>query len=198
MKRLSVAVLVATMWLVPAGSSSPARAISKGETFSALAILPLGAAPRMVGAGSTVNITIYISSYTSDEDAHKYEALLLDSGPDALLKAIEKADTIGRVSMTGRVGQFELKLIRSQPVEGGRRIIAVSDRPLGFLEAFNNDRSTDYRYGILELDLETKGDKEKGTGLLIYAAKVKISDDNRISIENYGIEPARLTGVRRL
>jgi hypothetical protein len=198
MKRLLVAVLVAATWLVPAGSASPARAVAKGETFSALAILPLGATPHMVGAGSTINVTIHINGYTSDQDAHAYEALLLDSGPDALLRAVEKADDIGRVSMTGRVGQFELKIIRSQPVEGGRRIIAISDRPIGFLEAYENGRSTDYRYGILQLDLETKGDKEKGTGLLIYAAKVEMDKAGRISIENYGIEPARLVGVRRL
>jgi hypothetical protein len=198
MKRLLVAVLLASAWLVPAGAASPARVTAKGETFSALGVLAAGAGPRVVGPGSTVNLTIYINGYTSDEDAHRFEALLADSGPDALFEAIEKADTIGRVSVSGHVGQFELKLIRSQPVEGGRRIIAVSDRPIGFLEAYYGNRSRDYRFGILELDLETKGEKEKGSGVLIYAAKVKIDDNNRLSIENYGIDPVRLTAVRRL
>src|SRR5436190_471046 len=107
MKRTLIAVLVVSTWLVPTGSASSARVTAKGETFSALAILPCGG---VRGAGSTVNITVYISGYTSDTEAHQYASLLADSGPDALLKAIGKADTLGRVSTTGHVGQFQLKI----------------------------------------------------------------------------------------
>lgn len=38
--------------------------------------------------------------------------------------------------------------------------------------------------------------KEEGAGELIYAAKVKL-DGKKVEIENYGVEPARLQGVRK-
>jgi hypothetical protein len=197
MKRFIVTSLLVAACVVPAPPRFDAEAAA-GERFSALAVLPAGAGRRMVGAGRTANVDIYISAYTNDEDTKRYAALLLDSGPESLLKAIQKADTLGRVSLTGRVGQFELKLVRSHPTGNGRRIIAVSDRPIGFLEAYNSGRSMDYTFGILQLDLESNGNDEEGAGVLIYAAKVKVLEGNKIEIENYGVDPVRLQGVRRL
>jgi hypothetical protein len=179
---------------------APAQADKpRTEKFSALAYMPSGGGRAMVGAGATANIDLYIKRYTPDHEAKVLGGLLLESGPDELLKALEKADSIGKVTLTGRVGFYDLKLIRSRRTETGRRIIAVGDRPIGFLEAYVSNRSRDYEFGILQLDLkrDSKG-REKGQGTLIYAAKVKVLNGKRLEIENYGIEPIRLMGVRQL
>ena len=171
----------------------------KREKFGALAYLPSGAGPAMVGAGARANVDINISSYTDDAEAKRMAGLLLESGPDALLKALEKAKSIGKITLTGRVGFYDLKLIRSHKIPGGRRIYAVGDRPIGFLELYAGNRSTDYPFGILQLDLKTneKG-KEEGEGSLIYSAKIKVLDGKTIDVEAYGIQPIRLMGVRKL
>ncbi|MCI0660439.1 MAG: hypothetical protein L0220_05135 [Acidobacteria bacterium] len=174
------------------------------ETFSALAYLPAGAGPRMVAPGASVNVTIYINRYSTDAEAKQLAQALLSGGQDAVVKALEKMKTIGKVTTTGRVGFFDLKFIRTRPLdEGGRRIIAACDRPIQFLEAYNSGRSMDYKIGIVELILKDKGEhdgkkKEEGEGMLIYAAKVKVIEGNKIEIENYGVEPAKLMGVRKL
>ena len=174
--------------LVP---SFPVQAVASGEKFSALGV-------RMAGAGGTMNLDIYIDSYTSDDDTQEYAKTLVESGSNALLKSLEKAKSIGKVQLVRRVGFFDLKLIRSRPIEGGRRIIGVCDRPIQFLEAYAGSRSLDYTFGILILDLKTKENgKEEGVGQLIYAAKVKL-DGKTVEIENYGVEPLRLQGVRKL
>src|SRR5690348_4241591 len=77
----------------------PAQAADKGEQFSALGFLPAGAGPRMVGAGATMNLNIYVDSYTSDADTQEYAKLLIEGGSDALLKALEKAKSIGKVQL---------------------------------------------------------------------------------------------------
>ena len=171
----------------------------KKEKFGALAYLPAGGGPAMVGAGARANVDLYLNSYTNDADAKALAATLLEGGDDALLKALEKRKAIGRISLTGRVGAYDLKLIRSHRIEGGRRIYAVGDRPMGFLEVYVSNRSRDYPFGILQLDLKTneKG-KEEGTGALVYAAKIKVLEGKSIEIESYGIEPVRLMGVRKL
>jgi hypothetical protein len=176
---------------------TPVNAVAKGEQFSALLFLAAGAGMRGVGAGSTANLNIYIDQYTSDAEAQDLAKVLLDGGSDALLKRLEKADRIGKVQLVRKVGFFDLKLIRSRPIEGGRRIIGVCDRPIQFLEAYVGGRSQDYTFGVVILDLKTnKKGKEEGVGQLIYAAKVKVEDRN-VEVENYGIEPARLQGVRK-
>ena len=153
----------------------------------------------MVGAGARANVDIYINSYTDDAEAKQLAGLLVESGPDALLKALEKAKSKGKITLSGRVGFYDLKLIRSHQIPGGRRIYAVGDRPIGFLELYAGNRSTDYPFGILQLDLKTneKG-KEEGEGALIYSAKVKVLNGKTIDVESYGIQPIRLMGVRKL
>jgi len=182
-------------------SVTPAQEKSqpKKEKFGALAFLPSGAGPAMVGAGARANVDLFVHSYTSDEEAKSLAALLVQQGPDALLKALEKAKSIGKITLTGRVGFYDLKLIRSHRTADGRRIYAVGDRPVGFLEAYVRNRSMDYPFGILQIDLKRKENgKEEGEGSLIYSAKIKVLDGNQIDVESYGIAPIRLMGVRKL
>jgi len=171
----------------------------KKEKFGALAYLPSGAGPAMVGAGARANVDLFVNSYTSDEEAKSMAALLVQAGPEALLKALEKAKSKGKITLTGRVGFYDLKLIRSHRTPEGRRIYAVGDRPIGFLEAYAMNRSMDYPFGILQIDLKRKEDgKEEGEGALIYSAKIKVLEGNSIDVESYGIAPIRLMGVRKL
>lgn len=192
--------VIALVLLKPApAQEQPKTEKPKSEKFGALAYMPHGAGPAMVGAGARVNVDLYVKSYTSDEDAKALAATLMEGGADALLKKLEDAKSIGKITMTGRVGFYDLKLIRSHRTEQGRRIYAIGDRPVGFLEAYANNRSRDYPFGILQLDLKrnSKG-KEEGSGALLYSAKIKVLNNNTIDVESYGIGPIQLMGVRKL
>ena len=137
--------LIATLLLmiVALALSIPAPAQNKSEKFSALAYLPSGAGPAMVGAGARVNVDLWIDSYTSDADAKVMAGALVEGGSPALLKQLEKAKAIGKIRLTGRVGFYDFKLIRSHQTAEGRRIYAVGDRPVGFLEVYAGNRSLD-------------------------------------------------------
>jgi hypothetical protein len=178
---------------------SGASTIQKQEKYSALAHLPSGAGRAMVGAGATANLDLYINGYTSDQEARRLAGILVESGPDALLKQLEKAESIGKIRLSGRVGFYDLKLIRSHRTENGRRIYGVGDRPVGFLEGYYGGPSRDYEFGILQLDLKqnSKG-REEGTGTLIYAAKIKLLDGKSIDVETYSNSGINLLGVRKL
>jgi hypothetical protein len=190
---MGVAGCLLCLCLAGASGRTPAHGEKqKSEQYSALAYLTSG-------AGVTTNVDLYIDSYTTNEEAKTLAGVLLDSGPDALLKALEDGKRKGKIRMTGRVGFYDFKLVRSWPTETGRRIIAVGDRPITFLEAYTSSRSKDYKFGILMVDLtKDKKGKEKGEGVLIYAAKVKVLEGNKLDIENYGVSPVRLMGVRQL
>lgn len=191
----ALAIVALVLWIpAPAQEQKP-----KSEKFGALAFMPHGAGPAMVGAGARVNVDLYVRSYTSDEEARSLAGALLEGGSEALLKRLEDAKSIGKITITGRVGFYDLKLIRSHQTQEGRRIYAVGDRPVGFLEAYVNNRSRDYPFGILQLDLKRneKG-REEGTGALIYAAKIKVLDGKTIDVESYGIDAIKLLGVRKL
>jgi hypothetical protein len=195
---LACCVLFGCALSIPTLSTAQEKAKPKKEKFWALAYMPSGAGPAMVGAGARVNIDLYIDAYTDDEQAKSLAALLVQAGPDALLKALEKSKTIGKIRLSGRAGFYDLKLIRSHRTETGRRIYAVGDRPVGFLEMYAGNRSLDYPFGILQLELKTneKG-KEEGEGALLYSAKIKVLDGKTIDVESYGVGPIRLMGVKK-
>ncbi len=195
---MKVRSLIVTLLLIVFALGMTAPAQKADEKYSALAYLPHGAGPAMVGAGARVNVDLWVNSYTSDADAKVMAKALVEGGPDALLKQLQDAKTIGKIRLTGRAGFYDFKLIRSHQTEGGRRIYAVGDRPVGFLEVYSGSRSQDYPFGILQLDLKknSKG-KEEGEGALLYSAKIKVLDGNSIDVESYGIGPVKLMGVRK-
>jgi hypothetical protein len=179
---------------VPAGAISQTNGDTNGtgkETFSALAdILP---------SGVTRNVTIYIDAYSSAQEAQELQATLDSGGPDALLKALEKLKPIGRIEREGTVGFYDFKLIISRPTPNGRQIIAITDRPMGFREEARDARSTEYPFGILQLDLkDDKKGKEDGEGTLIYAAQIKDLNLEKLNIENYSVDPIKLLGVHEM
>src|SRR5215510_4166141 len=73
----------------------------KKQKFGALAYLPAGAGPAMVGAGARANVDIYVNSYTDDAEAKSLAGALLEGGDDALLKLLEKKKSIGKITLTG-------------------------------------------------------------------------------------------------
>ena len=173
-----------------AGASEAAPKSVRSEAFSALAQLPTVA--------TTMNVRIDISGYSTEQEGKQLHALLLDGGPDALLKALRKMKSKGRIEPEGAISFYDFKFILSKNTPTGRHIYAVADRPLSFLESYFNTRSTDYPFGILELDLKGEGGKEKGEGTLIYAAKIRVIGGEKVDIENFTFAPIKLLGVRQL
>jgi hypothetical protein len=162
----------------------------KVERFSAVASLPRSPT-------RTAWVDMWINRYTSDATTKRMAAVLVEGGQESLVKELEKAKTIGHASLSMRVGAFDLKLIRSRKTPTGRRIIAVSDRPIGFLEAYRGSRSMDYKLGIVVLDLKrNKKGKEVGEGMLLYASQVKI-ENGKLEIEYVGMDPIKLRNVRK-
>ncbi len=195
---LGIVFLFAVALVVMPAKSTRVDAKNQGDTFSATAYLPRGAGPRMIGSGATANLTIYVERYSTDEEAKQYASTLLEKGPDELLKSLQDAKPIGKVTMQRRMGFFDLKFIRSRPTETGRRVVGVCDRPIGFLESYFSARSEDNKFGIVIIDLKTnKKGKEEGEGELIYAAKVTVLEGNKVEVENFGIDPVKLMGVRK-
>jgi len=189
-KMTTTLLLLVCAALVMPTSATPA---TKGgiEVFSALAQLPV--------AGSTTNVKIYISGYSSTQDAERLHATLLSGGPKALLKALRKMKSLGRIQREGTVGLYDFKFILSTNTATGRHIYAVGDRPINFLEAYYSTRSTDYPFGIMELDLKTgDSEREKGAGTLIYAAKIRVIGGEKVETENLTFAPIQLLAVRQL
>ena len=194
-KRITVLCFAICCLAVTAFSQTPTptpapKPKPKVEHFTAVAALP-----RAATRTAWVDIRVY--RYSSNATTQRMANVLIEGGQEALVKELEKAKTIGHASLSMRVGAFDLKLIRSRKTPTGRQVIGISDRPIGFLEAYSGSRSMDYKVGIIVLNLKrNKKGKEVGDGMLLYAAKITI-EKGQVDIDYVGMEPISLRNLRK-
>ncbi len=157
--------------------------------YSAVAIGQSGPA-----SGKTFGLTIYVQEVTSDGQIQELVSTLKHKGQDGLVSALEDIKDKGRVAPIGSVGTG-MRVVRIHPTkEGGLHIVLATNRPISFPELYNATRSTQYKIGIVTLDVDKDG---KGTGTFAPLCKVKFNKKNELEIEHYGQKPFRLANVNR-
>ncbi len=143
-------------------------------------------------AGKSFGLTIFVTDLTDDATAQALAATLKEKGQDGLVSALGKIKDKGRVSPTGSVGTG-FRFVRIRPTkDGGQHIVLATDRPISFGELYNVTRSTQYKIGIVVLDVDKDG---KGKGTFAPLCKVKFNKQGQLEIENFGQKPFRLANV---
>ena len=188
--KLSVVVILMSCVFALVGVSPlpcSAQALPSKEVFTG-AVAGIGPGGNMVSRG----FTLTIEGYTSDEDARKFAGLLKSQGEDGLLKAVAK-EKKGTFALDGQISH-DINTVRVHQNPTGRTYTLVFERWLSFFEVRYGTRSQDYPFTYIELFVdETKG----MGGTLLPAAKIRFNKQNAIEIDNFGIYPAQLMGVRR-
>ncbi len=143
---------------------------------------------------STGTIQIAIDTWSPQAEAERLVATLREKGSDALLRELQDAPRKGYIRTTTSLG-WTIRFARQFPGEDGtQRIVIATDRPMNFWEVRNQSRSSEYDFMFAEIRLGKDG---TGEGKLSTATKVRYDKrKNQIELENWGIEPVRLTQVR--
>jgi hypothetical protein len=170
------------------GFTQPVRTQTMGqaEEFTAGAI--------DLNHGRTGQIQINVNRWSTPPERATLVAALLEKGPDGLLKALQDMKPVGTIRTPDTLG-YDLHYAAQRPgVDGGRDIAIATDRPIGFWEAVNRPRISDYPFTIVQLHLKADG---TGEGKLAVAAKVtEDADTKMIEIENYALQPVQLVDVK--
>jgi hypothetical protein len=154
------------------------------------------------GANQTIRINIDRWS-TPSQRQHLIETFLEKGGQNALLKELDKQPELGRFNFPGYFGPDPNNIMRLGTdiryarnfagEDGGRRIVIITPRIIGFREEVNQPRTTDYPFTLFEMRFDAAG---KGQGKMAYATKIKFDKNkNNVELENYGTEPVRLNNL---
>ena len=143
-------------------------------------------------SGRTRQFTVTINRYTPPNEVRELNDALASGGQDQLLKAMSKMDA-GRVQIGTGVGVRANAVIVDPWSEGGRKITVLYERWLQFFELRYGTRSQDYPIGYAEIYLDRNN---RGEGTLIPAARVRLKGGNTWEVEDFGVFPARLLGLR--
>jgi hypothetical protein len=154
------------------------------------------------GANQTIQITI--NRWSSGPQRERLIEVFFSKGQDALKRALEDEPELGRFNFPGYMGPDPNNTMRlgttihyawSHPGEdGGRRIIVITPRVIGFREQVNQPRTVDYPFTLFEMRFDRNG---KGVGKMAVATAINFDKKKQvIELENYSSEPVRLNELK--
>lgn len=147
-----------------------------------------------IATGTTATIDFTIDRWSTDAERDKLLSTFLERGPEKLLDALQDAKPTGRILAPDKVG-WDIRYAGYRPLpEGGSQLILLTDRPVGFREARNQPRTTDYPFTLIDIRLKADG---TGEGKASVATKITYNKKTKqIELENYASEPIRLNQVK--
>jgi len=189
MRNLTVLVLFAVL-CAAALFAAPAHSSNNAIFAERVNGTVVGISGRF--AGRSRPFSLIINSYTPPNQVRELNEALGSGGQDGLLKALSKMNA-GRIQIGTGIGVPANAIIVDPWDDGGRRLTVFYERNLSFFELRYGTRSEMYRVGYAELFLHRNG---RGEGTLIPAARVRLRDGNVWEVEDFGVFPARVLGLR--
>jgi hypothetical protein len=169
---------------VPSAQSNMARP----EKFTAFAV----DISNTARGANTSPVDITIDRWSSDADRDRLLAIFRDKGQDALLDALQKLPVVGYINTPGSL-RYDLHFARQRPeAEGGRMVFLMTDRYINAWEAANRPRSYDYKFTLIQLELDKDG---HGVGKASIATKITQTKDGTFELENFSSSPVMLNEV---
>jgi hypothetical protein len=149
---------------------------------------------------TTAQLIIRIERWSTDQERDDLLAILkeerdVNRANQHLLRALQRLPSAGFIREATSL-RWDLRFARQAPLEdGGRRIVVATDRPMPFWEVRDRPRSFDYPFTVFELRLDKSN---RGEGKLLADTRIFIDPrTNDLVLENYDIQPVRLTEIRQ-
>jgi hypothetical protein len=131
--------------------------------------------------GTMVNVKVTIFQYSTDED----RAVLVDAFKKGqnkgLVDALANMKSVGRIAITGTLGQ-DLAYIRLIQTDTGRKIRFATNRQIQFGEAYYNTQSKAYDLTAGEFNLDNS-DPKKSSGVLYPASQLIINKEGQLEFQ---------------
>jgi hypothetical protein len=170
-------------------ATSPASGQTKGEPirFSLVALDLEG--------GGAVPLRVSIDRWTGDEEHERLLGVLMQKGQKAFEEVLRDARPTGSFRTLTSLG-WDIRMARQTPgKDGGRDILLITDRPIGFAESWNASRTLDYPFTVIELHVNADNE---GEGNMAIATKLIPDRVNKLLVfENFDNQRIRLVQVKK-
>src|SRR6186713_1280249 len=195
---VGIATLAATVTIMPVGAQSNLPSATDKMRITGWA---LNMSNIATGANDTIQITI--DRWSSLAQRQRLIDTFLEKKQNGLLRELEDQPEVGRFNFPGYFGPdpnnvmrlgTDIRYAMNFPGEdGGRRIVIMTPRVMGFTELRNQPRTVDYPFTLFEMRFDRSG---KGEGRMAYATQITFDKKkNQVELENYSSEPVRLNNL---
>ena len=165
LRRLVLGIVVAGAVLVTSGVAGHAQTAAGPVTFTA----------QLVNLNTELNlpqqtpIDIVVTRWSSAGEREAFTTALKEGGPEGLLKKMQELPRVGSIRIPGTLNyEFQVAL-RGGSRDGGQSITLITDRPVSFAEAVDGPRTLDYRFMVIQIQLNPIG---RGDGRISIATRV--------------------------
>ena len=194
------AAALLTVWMATASAAMQSVAPS---AIDAVTINGWALNMSNIATGANQTIQIRINRWSSPSQRQQLIETFLKDKQDGLVSALEKQPEMGRFNFPGYMGPDPNNVMRLGTdiryamnfagEDGGRRIVIITPRVIGFREARDQPRTVDYPFTLFELRFDKNG---RGEGRMAYATQIMFDKKkNVIELENYSSEPVRLNNL---
>ena len=152
--------------------------------------------------GNAGTLQIRINSFSPDGTRQRLIQTMVEKGQNALLKALQKEPSRGRISFPAWQGPdpqnyrlgWDLRYVaHTQLPDGGDRLVIATDRQMSMWEVQNQPRTVDYPFTLFEIHIPKEG---KGEGRGFGATQIKFDKKkNQIELEQYSAGDLRLNEI---
>jgi hypothetical protein len=165
-KRLKMSIATAAILAMSAVSGF---ARDKYETIDAQA----RGTSTQLGKNFTVRLVVY--EYSTPEDRKILVESFQHGQNDGLVNALEKMESVGRITMPGTLG-FDVSYIHQVKTPTGRSIRFITNRKIAFGESYWSTQSKSFNLTAGEIRINDQ-DKNKSDGVLFPATQLTINKD---------------------
>ncbi|MFQ5350561.1 MAG: hypothetical protein ACE5EG_08985 [Thermoanaerobaculia bacterium] len=143
--------------------------------------------------GGATNLDISIYEWTTPEERDGLFKTFSEQGGVAFYTALQRTTDKGFLKLPRSTGR-DTRYAWQAEVEGRRRIVLATDRPMGFLglSRQSNGGGRSFTLVVLDLDPATGG----GTGTVIGGTELSVDRETGLRIEKTASPPTKLTKVR--
>ena len=140
-----------------------------------------------IATGANQTIQIDIDGWSNPSQRQHLIDTFLEKKQDGLVRELEKQPDLGKFRFPGYMGPdpnnvmrlgTDIRYAMSFPMEnGGRRIMIITPRVIGFQEARNQPRTVDYPFSLFEMRFDKAG---KGEGRMAYATQISLRQEEEL------------------
>jgi len=196
---IGLTLLLAATTMISARQAAPPITAADKIVISGWA---LNMSNTATGANQTIQITIDKWSPAAERD--RLIQVFMEKKQAGLVDALEDLPEKGRFNFPGYMGPDPNNIMRlgtdiryamsTQLPDGGRRIVIITPRVIGFQESRNQPRTVDYPFTLFEMHFDKSG---KGEGKMAYGTKIDFNKKKQVvELENYSSEPVRLNQLQ--
>ena len=187
MKKLMMSVAAAALMMSIGSITMTAQLSQEPSATDKVRIVGWALNMSNIATGANQTIQIDIDGWSNPSQRQHLIDTFLEKKQDGLVRELEKQPELGKFRFPGYMGPdpnnvmrlgTDIRYAMSFPMEnGGRRIVIITPRVIGFQEARNQPRTVDYPFSLFEMRFDKAG---KGEGRLAYATQISLRQEEEL------------------